>query len=644
MEIRLILGCILFSITAVGCAEQSSFPKARQGVLDLTQWNFVDNGPVNLAGEWEIYWGQLLMPEVFNSPARGIKPSYATLPGLWKWHEIDGQTPPARGFTTYRLTVRMNPTDTPMALTVNRPLSVCKVWINGKPLLDTGRVGIDRNSETPRDHRAFQYFRLPRTEMTVVLQVSNFHNIQGGMIDPIRFGSEHQLQQSFHQKLIITTFLGGVLLIMGIFHLTLYTMHQLESANLYFGLYCILDSVVTLAGETGTCVLSELIPDLPWHLTIDMALMPRAACIPLLVMFYHALFPYRYSGIIERCYQAVGGIFLSYLCLTPPNAFDKVTLLFMLLGMTAFPYLLFRFILDLRGGKEGAKFMVPSYLFLIFATINDQLLEANLFESFQMIPFAMLFFILSYSYIISTRHSRTHTRLRVLSGKLENKNTQLVHQIRQTTKALKREKKEKSEKLRYQINPHFLFNSLTSIRGAILKERETARNMVSHLSEFCRMALSKEYRDIVTVDREIKFILHYLEMEGLRLGKYLEISVMVEPAAGKMRIPALIIHPIVENALKYGSRTSHNNLEVNIELTVPTAETLCIRISNTGEWADPGGDAETASTGIGLDNVRQRLRQYYGDAYGFEIEKAGGRVCIRIEIPGPPKQTGDGCL
>jgi two-component system sensor histidine kinase ChiS len=193
--------------------------------------------------------------------------------------------------------------------------------------------------------------------------------------------------------------------------------------------------------------------------------------------------------------------------------------------------------------------------------------------------------------------------------------------------------KEKLEKLRYQLNPHFLFNALASIRGAFLRDKQAAYEMISHLSEFSRLSLSRGSLDTLTIARELEVIRHYLSMEQMRFGDYLTVSIDIEPQAETLHIPALVLHPLVENAIKYGGRTCPDALDVFIEVKTEPPDMIRLAVSNSGQWVEPGTTDGRYSTGTGIKNIKQRLQRYYPDAHRFETHTDNSRVSFAIVVP-----------
>jgi LytS/YehU family sensor histidine kinase len=139
--------------------------------------------------------------------------------------------------------------------------------------------------------------------------------------------------------------------------------------------------------------------------------------------------------------------------------------------------------------------------------------------------------------------------------------------------------------------------------------------------------------DTLTVTAELEVIGHFLAMEQIRFGDYLTVSIEVEPEAGDFEVPALVLQPLVENAVKYGSRTSPDALEVSISVKMQPPDKIRLAISNSGNWVEPGTTDSRYSTGTGIENIKQRLEKYYPGQFRFETRAETGMVKIEIVVP-----------
>jgi signal transduction histidine kinase len=174
------------------------------------------------------------------------------------------------------------------------------------------------------------------------------------------------------------------------------------------------------------------------------------------------------------------------------------------------------------------------------------------------------------------------------------------------------------EMLRYQLNPHFLFNTLNSISTLVLlSETERANTMLSRLSSFLRYSLVGEREGQATVAQEIQALKLYLEIERTRFEERLRTRFDIAPEVANARIPSLLLQPLVENAVKYAVTPLEEGADIWVTAR-RIGDRLELSVADTG----PGiGEARPTpgSTGVGLANIRDRLIQTYGDDQRFEI-------------------------
>ena len=210
---------------------------------------------------------------------------------------------------------------------------------------------------------------------------------------------------------------------------------------------------------------------------------------------------------------------------------------------------------------------------------------------------------------------------------------QLQQQTEQTLKATAAAHQAQLKMLRYQLNPHFLFNTLNAISTLILDgANETANLAVSRLSDFLRYTLDNEPTKTVTLGSELAALDLYLEIEKVRFGDRLIVEKDIEPDARDALVPSLILQPLIENAIKYAISPSEQGGTLRIEASLAD-EMLVLRLSDTG----PGlGDGKTQQKpgGVGLKNTRERLKQFYGERQAFTLgpnEPSG--LVITINLP-----------
>ena len=221
---------------------------------------------------------------------------------------------------------------------------------------------------------------------------------------------------------------------------------------------------------------------------------------------------------------------------------------------------------------------------------------------------------------------------------VEEQNDQLIQLENQATSA-------QLAMLRYQLNPHFLFNTLNSISTLVLlKQTEPANAMLTRLSSFLRYSLSNEPTGRVTVAQEVETLKLYLDIERMRFEDRLRTTFAIDPASEPGLLPSLLLQPLVENAIKYAVTPQEAGAEITIS-TQLVGPNLRITVSDTGPGLQTDASdnrltgvsfdgGEPVSTGVGLANTRDRLAQAYGDQHRFEVfDPPEGGFAVQIEIP-----------
>ncbi|MEV6731595.1 histidine kinase [Streptomyces sp. NPDC051364] len=192
--------------------------------------------------------------------------------------------------------------------------------------------------------------------------------------------------------------------------------------------------------------------------------------------------------------------------------------------------------------------------------------------------------------------------------------------------------------LRAQISPHFIFNSLAAIASFVRTDPERARDLLLEFADFTRYSF-RRHGEFTTLAEELRSIEQYLALAGARFGDRLKVTLQVAPEVLPVALPFLCLQPLVENAVKHGLEDSTEECLITIAARDAGAEAVIV-IEDNGVGMDPAllrrilaGERSGSSSGIGLTNVDERIRQVYGDAYGPVIETgvgAGMKITLRI--------------
>ena len=186
--------------------------------------------------------------------------------------------------------------------------------------------------------------------------------------------------------------------------------------------------------------------------------------------------------------------------------------------------------------------------------------------------------------------------------------------------------------LRMQLNPHFLFNAMNSISSLMRSDVEAADVMLEQLSSLLRITLERGEVQLIPLRKEVEFIEIYLAMQQQRYAGRVEQTLSVEPGLHDALVPALILQPIVENAYVHGLSkcTGRGDLAIDIRRD---GKRVRMSVVNSGIGLQLGQD-EPGHRGVGLTNVRDRLRLHYGDRGSLSVREVGtGRVNVTIALP-----------
>ncbi|HZG23343.1 MAG TPA: histidine kinase, partial [Chitinophagaceae bacterium] len=184
-------------------------------------------------------------------------------------------------------------------------------------------------------------------------------------------------------------------------------------------------------------------------------------------------------------------------------------------------------------------------------------------------------------------------------------------------------------KLRQQLQPHFLFNSLNSISALTITNPGQARAMIQQLSDFLRSTLKKEEQQWIKLSEEIQHLELYLAIEKIRFGDRLATVIQAETSAGQMKLPTMLLQPVVENAIKFGLYDTTGDILISINAKAMERE-LIISVQNP---FDPQTSGRVAGTGFGLNSVQRRLQLIFArnDLLATTIEN--DRFTTIVKIP-----------
>ncbi len=197
--------------------------------------------------------------------------------------------------------------------------------------------------------------------------------------------------------------------------------------------------------------------------------------------------------------------------------------------------------------------------------------------------------------------------------------------------------------LQYQLNPHFLFNTLNSISALVkFQESQKAQHMITRLGDFLRYSLDNDPAKKISLQQEIDALMLYLDIEKTRFGDHLDLQFDIDEKARLAQVPSLLLQPLAENSIKYAIAANENGGAIRLKAKVENDE-LLIDMNDTGPGKAIDLPKPKPGRRVGLFNTLQRLKTLYDEAYTFDISlHSSGGLNINIRIPYEPMEaTGD---
>ena len=191
--------------------------------------------------------------------------------------------------------------------------------------------------------------------------------------------------------------------------------------------------------------------------------------------------------------------------------------------------------------------------------------------------------------------------------------------------------------LRYQLNPHFLFNTLNTISALVkFRENDKAHKMITQLGDFLRYSLDNNPALKITMQQEVDALMMYLDIEQTRFGERLTLKFELDEQSKEAMVPSLLLQPLVENSIKYAIAVNEEGGTIHLISTVKDGE-LRLELKDTGPGEGDGRSSAKTGRRVGLRNTLQRLKTLYDDAYVFDIKlRQCGGLTINITIPYEP--------
>jgi len=412
------LAAIAVCLPGLSCALPAATPRAVDGRLDLSRWDFRSDGEVSLEGHWAICWGRLLEPGA--TCPEGWQP--VRVSGLWSESRVAGPSG-GQGVATYRLRIERPAGEPRLSLRAGSPSSAYRLWIDGVDRGGAGVVGATAAATTPgmRNH----VYALPPSDSTQLwLQIANFEARSGGLRRFWLVGRPDAIQAWVGQELLRDALLFGVTLVAGIMALVSFALRPAARARGYFGLFSLVIALRSVAASPSD--LGQLLA--PW---MSYAWMLRWEYLGTLLGLFAAIgyFPAKVEGVMPprtmRLFQLVAAALVPVLLLAPLRWAFATLYLNIVLALVPLGLVLLCYGRAWRRGVAGVGTTLAASAIYLLAVVHDVLRFRGFDTTLELSPyFAVIWILVEISDQMKEFH-RSFARAELLSDQLQEANFEL---------------------------------------------------------------------------------------------------------------------------------------------------------------------------------------------------------------------------
>lgn len=419
-------GLVVFWITVlslsfglVGPADAS--PRVAHGTIDLTDWNFVHDGPVSLTGNYEFYWQQQLGSGAFLRRNTASAPTLF-VPHSWNGDVVDGRRLGAFGYATYRIDI-LTSRRRRLALDLPDIATAYRLYIDGKLAFTAGRPGIDAATTIPHYDPTMVEFTPTGRQVELIFQVSNFDYRLGGMWSPVLLGTPAQIASIRENRLARNMILFGAIFILGIYNLILFALRRENRSSLYLGLFCLLLAVRTLL--VGDRFITHLFPGVPFRLVVSLDLISWYLAVPMFAGFIRSLFSREVNRYVTLAICGIFGLGALLVVLTPVHISSFSVPTYQVLTILALLYGIWCLTLAAMRKREGAYILLFAYCVLCYTAVNDILVSTEVIHTVLLLNFGLFVFVLCQSTLISYRFTQSFRTIETQRAELTAANLKL---------------------------------------------------------------------------------------------------------------------------------------------------------------------------------------------------------------------------
>jgi signal transduction histidine kinase len=369
---------------------------------------------VPLNGEWQFYWDSFLeTPQEISRAAASSE--YIVVPGSWT--EKAGSSLPVRGFAAYRLTLLLDSRARNLALMTGQMGTACSVHLNGERITQAGRPGRSEGDSQPAYQPDLAFIAEPAGIWEIVVRCSNFHHAgKSGFWSSIDLGNAQQMTQKWERLVQMDWFSMGSLLIMGLYHLGLYSLRRSDTSALWFGIFCLLISLRSLC--VGTYFLARSFPVEWFWIPAKLDFLSFYIAAPVMIVFLAKIFPDEVKSIWVNAICIIGAVASVFVAAAPQWYYTQTLLAYEIILVVYGLYAIIAILRALKSGRQGAALFLAGFSVFFATIVNDILAQQLLIQGKEVAGFGLFVFVLCQAFLLSQRYAEAFNKVEHLSEEL----------------------------------------------------------------------------------------------------------------------------------------------------------------------------------------------------------------------------------
>ena len=429
------IACIYIIFSFASFNKNINQAPIKNGVLDLSNWDFHKDGTIELTGEWRFYWNELVTYEDLLNNSKEIT-GIIKVPGIWNGYKVDNEELKGQGYATYGLRINLGEKREKLAFKIPGMLTSYNLYINGELIAKNGVVERDKYLTKAEEKDLIVDYSGDESTLDILFQIANFKHRKGGIPDKILLGTQEEIQSIRYKEIFSDLFLFASIFIMAFYHLVIYLIYRKKVSYLLFSMYCFV-----VAGRiivTGANNLSIMFPNISWDAMQRMEYLSFYIAVPVFAASIYYIFTEQFSKKVLHIISGIAIAFILVVITAKPIIYTYTLIPFQIFTVFVAIYINYVLVKGYIQKVEGALITIVGFLVVTITSINDILLANNLIYTGNKFPVGVIVFVFLQAVVLGQNILKSLIRTELLV----KENSNMVVEIMKLNLSLEKRNKE----------------------------------------------------------------------------------------------------------------------------------------------------------------------------------------------------------